>query len=206
MAQHAARLDIGLHIILEERVDAGLHDILIARLEVLAEPARELEVDERGEALLRGRLRALLPGLGRILAVPARRIDEGEAADLGRMVSRECKCDRAAHGRPRDDGLVPAEVVDEIGDVVGEKGDGVWAFGLVRRAMAAAVEGHRAEALCHEQLCDWSPVVMIHGERVDQDRALRRAGVAMYGIGNVGLVPGGEALHGHAHERLPILF
>jgi potassium-dependent mechanosensitive channel len=75
--------------------------------------------------------------------------------------------DASAHRRARDDGGTPADVIEQVGEVVGERLDAIGARRLVGAAMAAAVvDQHRCRI--RERGRHRVPERMIHAERMDE--------------------------------------
>ncbi len=164
-AEHPAGLGIGLRGIGEEHRDALVEHILAAGAEGIGEPAGGLELEERVEALGLGGARTLLPFVGSI--VPGGGVEQPEARGALRIGGGEGERDAAAHRRPRDHGGAPADVVQEIGKVVGEGLDPIGTVRLVGAAMAAAViDQHRRRF--RQRGGDRVPEGVIHAQRMDE--------------------------------------
>ena len=78
--------------------------------EFVAEPARGLELDQRGEPLLHRLVGALGPVLRRLGAVPGGGVDQAERGGARRMPRGEGERHHAAHRGAGDQRLVPAEM------------------------------------------------------------------------------------------------
>ena len=83
----------------------------------------------------------------------------------------------AAHGGAGDHSLVPADVIEHIGEIIGELLDCVRPGRLVGLAMAATIDG---EDRCFivEALCNGRPERVVHSQRMQKRHAARRAGLA----------------------------
>ena len=95
----------------------------------------------------------------------------------------------AAHRGAGDQRLVPAELGQHVGDVVGELLDRIGPRRLVGRAMAAAVEGDDG-GIVGEPLRHRLPELAVHCDRMHERRTARRRGVTVQGVGNADAVAG----------------
>ncbi len=161
--------------------------ILAARAEGIGEPAGGLELEQRVEAFGLGGVRALLPFVRRV--VPGGGVEQAEPGGALRIGGGEGQRDAAAHRRARDDGGAPADVIEEVGEVVGEGLDPIGALGLVGAAMAAAViDQHRRRF--RQRGSDRVPEGVIHGQRMDEDDRRGVFHAAADFVGELGPVAG----------------
>ncbi len=166
-AQHAAGFDIGRHVVAQEYVDALPHHVGTPRAECVAEPARGLEFDQRRQSVLGGACAAFGPLLGGLRPVPSRGVDQAEAQSALRIGGREGERHTPAHGCARNQRRCPADMVEQVGEVVRKQFDGVGAGRFVGGPVPAAVEGEHRH-LGGQLLGDRLPEGAIHGERMDE--------------------------------------
>ena len=111
-------------------------------------------------------VRALLPFVGGV--VPGGGVEEAEPGGPLRIGRGKGQRDAAAHRRPRDDGGAPADVIEEVGEVVGEGLDPIGAGGLVGAAMAAAIIDQHGGGF-RQRRGDRVPEGVIHPEGMNED-------------------------------------
>src|SRR5262249_3454397 len=164
--------------------------------ERVAEPARGLELDQGGKARTHRLVGTLGPVLGGVRPVPGGGVDEAKRGRALGKDRRKGKRHHAAHRCAGDERRGPADVVHELVEILGEQLDRIGASGLVGGAVAAAVVGQDG-GLAHQTLCDRPPELAIHGNRMDQDRAILRIRVAVEGIADTRPVTGWRQIGTH---------
>ena len=98
-----------------------LKDFRVTGAEVVGEPARRLEVEERGHALGACRIRPLLELRRGILAVPRRGIDEAQRVGSRRIQPREREDHAPTHRATGQRGVLPPDVIEQLGEIPGEE-------------------------------------------------------------------------------------
>ena len=165
-AEHAAGLRIGLARC-SRRNTATLSSSTSLRL------ARKASVNQRvvwnsssaSRPLVSAVRGALLPLVGGV--VPGGGVEQAEPGGALRVGGGEGERDAPAHRGAGDDGGAPADVIEELGEVVGEVLDPIGAVRLVGAAMAAAViDQHRG--LVGQRRRHRVPERVVHAERMDE--------------------------------------
>src|SRR5262249_15616878 len=97
---------------------------------------------------------------------------------------------------PRAERRRPADVIHQLGKIIGKKLDRKGAARLVRAAVAATVVGEHGGLGC-ESLGNRAPERAIHGDRMNQDGPALRVPVAVEAIGDPRSVAGRRQLDTH---------
>ena len=112
VAEHLAGGGVAGRRVGEEHRHGGLDLGRLRGAERIAEPARDLECGERGEAFFNAGGAAFAPDLGCIGTVPGGGVDEGERGGALRIEAGKGLGDAATHGTAGDSGRVPAQVIE----------------------------------------------------------------------------------------------
>src|SRR6185436_6077917 len=193
-AEHTTACGIRLRVVSQEHRDSRRDQLRLRCAKGVAEPARNLEVDERVEAAFERLARALFPLGRRFLAVPSGGVDQPERYGALRMALRKRERHAASHRRAGDERLFPSQLAHEIGEVVGELRHRIGLAARARGAVpAAVVDEHRA--LRGEPVGDRVPEMAVHCERVHQYRGARSRRIAVHAVAD------GSAV-AHAREAL----
>ena len=171
-AEHHASGSVTIHIVGQKNFGHFLDKLGMRGSKSVAEPSRDLKLDQSRETFRTGRGGAFTPILGSVFAVPRRRVDQSKRAHAGEIHAGKRLRDAPAHGASRDSGGSASQMIEQFRQVAGEKFCGEGLGIPVRLPVSPAVVGKNL-GLAGQFRRDAVPDAAIERQGMDEHQSLR---------------------------------